>query len=261
MSEFESNCGKTHCLLLVLRHATSAEPDRVLGSETDVGLSDQGRVEAEEVAARLSRVAPRPVAVYSSPLRRARLTAEPIARALGVDLLIENDLRERAMGDLSGRRRIEVMSDYLRVLDCWIAGDLDYTNAQGESFRQVAERARSVLERIARGHLGRTVVVVTHGMWIRVALSTLPDAARVASLKDVGIGCVAVNELFFEPVEEPIGSISLRPDQSYDPSRSLDRWWVGCLNSRHYPDPDLPLEGVPCGLSPRDAPDLPTPSP
>ena len=193
--------------------------------------------------------------VYCSPLKRARLTAEPIARALGVELLVETDLRERGIGNLSGRRRIEVMSDYLRVLDRWVGGDLEFTNPEGESFRQIAERARNVLERIARQHLGRTVVVVTHGMWIRVALSSLPEDARVSGLKEVGIGCAAVNELVFEPAE----SIRLTPDQPYDPSRYFDRWRVGRLNSRRYPDPDPPLEGTPFGLPPLDAPDLNAP--
>ncbi len=79
--------------LLLLRHALP------VSREADPGLSDEGRLQAERVAQWLtdSRIS----AIVTSPLRRARETAEPIEDALGMSAEVIDDLREWELDDPS----------------------------------------------------------------------------------------------------------------------------------------------------------------
>src|SRR5262245_59766453 len=86
--------------VLLLRHAESANPTIFHGAESDVGLSERGRRQAEAVAAVLA--ARRPDRLISSAMRRARETAAPIATACGLPVQIEPALHERRVGALSG---------------------------------------------------------------------------------------------------------------------------------------------------------------
>src|SRR6059058_5481382 len=86
--------------VLLLRHAESADPTVFHGAESDVGLSERGKRQAELIAPALA--AYRPVTVISSGMRRALATAEPIARACAVTIRIEPALHERRVGKLAG---------------------------------------------------------------------------------------------------------------------------------------------------------------
>ena len=77
--------------VFLLRHAQTANPDVFHGAESDVSLSDKGRQQAEAVAEVLA--ARQPHVIVASAMRRAQETAEPIARACGLPLLTETDLR------------------------------------------------------------------------------------------------------------------------------------------------------------------------
>src|SRR5262245_674920 len=98
MGPNNGDAGETRVLLL--RHAETAEPGRFHGAESDVGLGAWGHRQAELVAAELARL--NPSALYCSAMRRARETAEPIARAGGLEPQVIESLHERKMGPLSG---------------------------------------------------------------------------------------------------------------------------------------------------------------
>src|SRR5215218_2798151 len=68
--------------VLLLRHAETSAPDRFHGAESDIGLGPTGQLQAEAAAQALRAL--RPDALYCSAMRRARETAEPIARACGL---------------------------------------------------------------------------------------------------------------------------------------------------------------------------------
>src|SRR5947209_11555224 len=79
--------------VLLRRHAETANPLIFHGAESDVGLSERGRAQAEAVAPVLAAFGPG--AVVSSAMRRALDTAGPIARACGLAVRVEPDLHER----------------------------------------------------------------------------------------------------------------------------------------------------------------------
>src|SRR5262249_6084606 len=86
--------------VFLLRHAETANPLIFHGAESNVGLSERGRGQAEAIAPVLAAQAPD--VVVSSAMRRAIETAMPIARACGLELRIEPELHERRVGALSG---------------------------------------------------------------------------------------------------------------------------------------------------------------
>ena len=74
-------------------------------------------------------------------------------------------------------------------------GDLDATHEGGESYRQIQERACPVLNTLARKHRGSTVIIIAHGVLIKVVLSSLVEGISLADWDNIGIDCVAVNDL------------------------------------------------------------------
>ena len=182
--------------LLLLRHAETAAPDRFHGAESDVGLGERGKTQAETVAALLA--SRHPAAIYCSMMRRARETAEPIARASGLDLLPIESLHERRMGSLSGVLREEGWAAYETAKQRWEAGDLDYTHEGGESYAEIRARVVPAVEAIAARDPGKTVVVVAHGVVIRVLLTSLLADLGPAHFSELGIDFVAINELVWD---------------------------------------------------------------
>ena len=182
--------------VLLLRHAETAAPDRFHGAESDVGLGERGRIQAREAAGVIAALGP--AAVYCSAMLRARQTAEPIGLACGLSPVIVPELHERRMGPLSGMTLKEGWPDYIAAMDRWKAGDLDAAHAGGESYAQIRDRAVPALMKIATSHPGEAVVVVAHGVVIRVLLSTLLEGHGPADFDGFGIDFVAINDLIFD---------------------------------------------------------------
>jgi len=164
--------------LIFVRHA---EPDeevrgRIYG-RLDPELSERGREHAAAIAAEL---AGEPIAaVYASPRLRARATAEPLASWLGVESLLEDDLREIDFGELEGLTLAEAAERY-PVESRWTAAPAGVLFPGGESVAELRARAVAVAQAIAARHEGETAAVFTHAVVIRAiladALAMAPDA-------------------------------------------------------------------------------------
>lgn len=179
--------------VLLLRHAETASPDRFHGAESDVGLGDTGRIQAATVAKRLAAI--RPDAIYCSGMLRARETAEPIGNACGLVPRVIEALHERRMGPLSGQPREVGWSTYQEAMTRWMAGDLNYSHEGGESFAAMASRTVPAFQAAAERHRGQTIVVVAHGVVIRVLLCSLREGTGPANFAKIPIEFVAVNDL------------------------------------------------------------------
>lgn len=182
--------------ILLLRHAETAAPDRFHGAESDVGLGERGVEQAEAVAPTLAAL--RPAALYSSPMLRARQTAGPIALACGRNVAIIPQLHERRMGPLSGVRLEDGWDAYTRAMALWKRGDLDAAHAGGESYAEMRSRVVPAFVALAEAHPGGTIVVVAHGIVIRVLLSSLLEGRGPADFDGFGIDFVKVNDLRFD---------------------------------------------------------------
>jgi probable phosphoglycerate mutase len=134
--------------LLLVRHGeTGWNAERRWQGHADVPLNERGRTQALALAAELAADG-RVDAVYTSDLARARETAEIVARRLGVELVLDQDLREIDVGSREGRTWAEIDDQ-----PAW----------DGEPHEDHARRVLGSLLRIARAHEGGRVLVVTHG--------------------------------------------------------------------------------------------------
>jgi broad specificity phosphatase PhoE len=179
--------------LLLLRHAETSAPHLFHGAESDVGLSERGERQAlvlgEYFKSKGARV------LYCSSMRRAIATAEPIGAACGLRPVIVPSLHERKIGSLSGLSRDEGWDVYAEAKSNWKTGSLEYTHAGAESYADIRRRVHPFFENLYRDHPGETVVVVAHGVVIRIALISLIDSFQPADFDEIGIDFAAINDL------------------------------------------------------------------
>lgn len=168
-----------------------AEKERLPG---DPGLTELGLQQALATARWLGSDEP-PVAVWSSPMRRALETATPIAEQSGVALRVDPRLRERMNWDDPTVQTIEEFLDEWRAT----SQDRSYQPRSGDSSLQAASRFLAVLADIAAGCSAGRVVVVTHGgVTTDLLRDVLGDAglrSRASSLIEEGVPCCAVTTL------------------------------------------------------------------
>lgn len=182
--------------LSIIRHGeTSANTGGVWHGSTDTPLSDRGHVQAQRVGAHLAE-SPGPYThIYSSPLQRARHTAEAIANGLGLAVAEEAGLSEFDLGSWEGKTYVELYKEY-KLWD-HMKVDPHFAPHGGESPRQVVDRYCGTLRRIANAHVGHHVVVVGHGGALSMALAELIKGSYTEWGKVMN-NC-AVTELWFEP--------------------------------------------------------------
>ena len=175
---------------VLVRHASSVlSPEKRFSGRGDVELSPEGVAQAERVAARLG-ARPGVDVVVSSPLRRARHTAELIAKAVGVDLVTDDDLVETDFGAWEGLTFSEARRADPAAVDAWLASP-DVAPPGGESFAQVAERVNVARERLVADYAGQTIIVVSHvtplKTLLRLALEAPPAMLYRLQLDVTGV--------------------------------------------------------------------------
>lgn len=176
------------------RHAETAIPTVFHGAESDVGLSELGRRQAEAAAAWFAQLAPS--AVVSSVMTRARDTAAPIAAVCRVPHLIEPDLHERRVGVLSGTAFSSEGGPWPDTITRWIAGETSFTTPGAESFDQLRERLVPAFRRVAERFPGDRVVIVAHGVVCKVLLLSLLSGYGPADWQRLGrVANLSVSEL------------------------------------------------------------------
>ena len=163
--------------LVLVRHAATVEEasGRCYG-RLDVELSAEGRAQCGRIAARL---AGDPIgAVVSSPLRRARETAEVIALAHGLAVSVLEDLIELDFGELEGRTYDEIQTGWPALYEQWMLAPTSVRFPGGECYDDLAGRVVDAVEALRGSHDGQVVVAVTHAGVIRAALAYALELAR-----------------------------------------------------------------------------------
>ncbi|MFI1220949.1 MULTISPECIES: bifunctional RNase H/acid phosphatase [unclassified Streptomyces] len=183
--------------LVLLRHGeTALTPEkRFSGSGgTDPELSATGRGQAERAAEHFAALGA-VQEIVSSPLRRCRQTAAAVADRLGLEVRIDEGLRETDFGGWEGLTFGEVRERYGDDLTAWLASPDTEPTGGGESFAEVAERVAAARDRIVARYAGRTVLLVTHvtpiKTLVRLALGAPPEALFRMELSAASISTVA----------------------------------------------------------------------
>ena len=162
-------------LVLYVRHGrTPTTGARLPGRAPGLHLSDEGRAQAEALAAHVAGVASHlpgkgVAAVYASPMERTRETAAPIARAVGRRVRTASGLIECEFGAWTGRRLKDLMK-----LKAWSTVQHQpsaFRFPKGESFAEMQARITGQVADLVARHPGETIVCVSHADPIRAALA------------------------------------------------------------------------------------------
>ncbi|BDH04053.1 bifunctional RNase H/acid phosphatase [Streptomyces seoulensis] len=182
---------------VLLRHGeTPLTPQkRFSGSGgSDPALSEAGREQARLVAAALARRGT-VQAVVASPLARTRETAGVVADRLGLDVSVDDGLRETDFGAWEGLTFGEVRERYPDDLNAWLGDPEACPTGGGESFARTAERIEEARARLVAAYAGRTVLLVTHvtpiKTLLRLALGAPPESLFRMELSAASLSAVA----------------------------------------------------------------------
>jgi alpha-ribazole phosphatase len=178
--------------LLLIRHGAPHDDGRGRCYGTlDYGLSELGRRQSAELAARLENVGIG--TVVSSPRARAKETAS----VLGRDVDVDERLRELDFGELEGRRYDEIAREQPSLYRKWMTEPTGVRFPGGEAFDDLRARAAAAITDLVGASTGEAIAVVTHGGVVRAALA---DALGLPSERifrlDVGYCRVTVVDWF-----------------------------------------------------------------
>jgi probable phosphomutase (TIGR03848 family) len=156
-------------VVLLVRHGlTPTTGVKLPGRARGLHLSDEGRRQAEAAAVRMAKVA-KVVAVYSSPLERARETAAVIAKARNMAVRIDRGLFEIDIGRFQGMAiKDAVQRPEWKAIQQHPSG---FRFEGGESFTEMQARITGAIARMVARHAGRIIIAVSHADPIKAAVA------------------------------------------------------------------------------------------
>jgi len=187
-------------LYLVRHGATDANLEMRYLGRTDAELNRQGRRQARQLGERLAE-SPF-AAIITSPMARARATAEAIADAAGRPIRIEPRLAEMDFGEWEGMTRDEVLAssgDAPRRLAEW-ERDPNVAPPGGEAMSDVLERCLALVGGLRNELAGQEVALVSH---------VGPLKALLCAALDLPLS--ATRRLFMDPATVSVVDWSERP--------------------------------------------------
>jgi probable phosphoglycerate mutase len=132
----------------------------------DPELTEDGLAQAERVAAEVAKL--KPEVLISSPLKRARQTADAISRTTGLEVIEDTDWYELSFGTWDGKSIEEVKAETPDDYQAWLNSS-SYRPGGGESYDEARLRVDAALEKLLAKYPGKKVVVVTHNGVIKSA--------------------------------------------------------------------------------------------
>lgn len=188
--------------ILLARHGVHAEVGHVLSGRSEIALSDEGRMQAEQLAAWLDRT--RISSIHVSPRRRTRETADPLARRCGLSPVLAPALDEIDFGTFTGQS-FAALDDDPR----WATWNAERDTARcpsGETMAQAVERAWRYIRALPADDA--PALCVTHCDVIRglvarhfdlpftaiYGFNCDPGSVTTLELSDAGTRLVALNE-------------------------------------------------------------------
>jgi broad specificity phosphatase PhoE len=176
-------------MLYCVRHGeTTYNLAHRIQGQLDSELSPLGRKQCAAVAEALAHV---PLdAVYSSPLRRALESAQGIADALHLELRVEPRLMEINAGIFQGHSWHELDDKFPEAAARWRSQDPDYRIPEGESRRDLMQRAGDAFRAIRETDF-RHVLVVAHGGSLSAAFKSLLEIPPRHNPFELGNGSIS----------------------------------------------------------------------
>lgn len=147
--------------LFLIRHGQSVgNAEGRFGGHTQTPLSLLGQTQANLTAQALKKE--RITAIYSSDLRRAVQTAEPLATLMSLDIETASDFRERNVGVLEGLTFNEAEKKFPKDYNALVYRDIHHVMTKGESYVQLLERTTKALNQLLEKHRGGRIAIFAH---------------------------------------------------------------------------------------------------
>jgi len=156
----------------LVRHGeTDWNRKEIYQGQEDIPLNEKGKKEARNLALTLKGI--EISSIYSSDLKRAKETAEIIAKSLGIQTVIyKESLREMNFGEWTGKSVFE-MEENSALFQLWSKDPWNISPPEGETLKELASRVRKEAEEIFLKHYGQNVLVVTHAGPIKAIIFDL----------------------------------------------------------------------------------------
>jgi len=204
--------------IIFLRHGQAKNnTERILAGRTEgVPLTETGIKQSEHTAELLKHM--NISAIYSSPIERAKHTAEIAGKHNSLDVTIDDRLTELDMGKFTGMPYDEIFKSHGNVFMKFYNGDLEIAHNGVETFPDVKKRILGIVDYIIEKHPDENVLLVTHMDPIKAMLSTIVDLSPT-NLYELIIANASLN-IFREKDRK----YSLSGLNVMDPSR-FDQGW------------------------------------
>ena len=159
--------------IIFLRHGQAKNnTERILAGRTPgVPLTEEGVDQSEKAAKFLEEM--NISTIYSSPIERAKNTAEIVGKHNSIDVKIDDRLIELDMGKFTGKPYDEIFSSHGNVFMKFYRGELEIAHNGVETFEEVKKRIRDMVDHVIDNHPDENVVLVTHMDPIKAMLSTV----------------------------------------------------------------------------------------
>lgn len=168
--------GQRTTVILVRHGECSANIEERFRGRCDFELNELGSQQAEQIASALQKL--NPTVLYSSPLRRAVQSLEPTARALGLDIHIEDDLTNISFGAWEGQKKADIAREQPELWDLWKHRPEELSFPGMESLDEVGRRSRAVVDRLVQAHAGMTIALCTHRTVLKPLVSYCLEMTR-----------------------------------------------------------------------------------
>ena len=148
-------------LIIFVRHGEcEGNIEGLFRGRTDFPLNHRGLVQAQDLSQELKKFSINNI--YSSPLKRARQTAEAIGKKCGVKIKIEKGFHNIELGNWEGLKKDKIAEQYPEEWELW-KNNPEVLKIDGmETLYNVQKRAKECLDKLVLENKGKTFVVVSH---------------------------------------------------------------------------------------------------
>ncbi len=204
--------------IIFLRHGQAKNnTERILAGRTEgVPLTDTGIKQSEYTAELLEHM--NISAIYSSPIERAKHTAEIVGKHNSLDITIDDRLNELDMGKFTGMPYDKIIQSHGNVFMKFYNSDLEIAHNGVETFPDVKKRILGIVDYVIEKHSDENILLVTHMDPIKAMLSTVVDLSPT-NLFELIIANASLN-IFREKDRK----FSLSGLNVMDPSRFNQGW-------------------------------------
>ncbi len=204
--------------IIFLRHGQAKNnTERILAGRTEgVPLTDTGIKQSEHTAQLLEHM--NISTIYSSPIERAKHTAEIAGKHNSLDVTIDDRLNELDMGKFTGMPYDEIFKSHGNVFMKFYNGELEIAHNGVETFSDVKKRILGMVDHVIEKHSDENILFVTHMDPIKAMLST------VVGLSPTNLYELIIANASLNIFREKDRKFSLSGLNVMDPSR-FDQGW------------------------------------